>query len=83
MWRLSILRWQVDAGGVHIGAAVNLNEVRSLCLKLGKERKLHSMATLAVLARQLDHWSGNQVQILSRSILSQCCCSVCAPEHKR
>ena len=58
---LKTLSWQVEAGGVHIGTAVNLNEVRALCLELCRTQKQHSMSALAVLARQLDHWSGNQV----------------------
>ena len=73
MWRLSITRWQVDAGGVHFGAAATLNEVRSLCRKLCTDRKLHSMAALAVLARQLDHWSGNQVQPGSTALVTLEC----------
>ena len=47
---------------MHIGAAVNLNEVRALCIELCKKKSQHAMSSLALLGRQLDHWSGNQVQ---------------------
>ena len=55
-------------GAVSIGAAVDLNEVRALCRRTVRERQLHGMSALAVLASQLDHWSGNQARPISLTL---------------
>ena len=64
---------QVQAEGVLLGAAVDLNTVRTLCRRLVKERGLHSMSAPAVLAAQLNHWSGNQVWLIQITLLLLIC----------
>ena len=55
---------QESGDGLLAGAAVKLNELRDLCRRHIRARKLHGLTTLAVLAERLDHWSGNQVRLI-------------------